>query len=98
LRLPARPGARVIHQHPPHHLRRGGEEVGAVLPVLLVMRDEAQVGLVDQCRWLEDMSGSFASQLRAGQPPQVGVDKVGGAVPDMSIGGAELPQQLRDRA
>ena len=48
-------GAGMVDEHPPHHLRGHGEELGAVLEGL-VLRGEAAVGLVDERRRLQGVA------------------------------------------
>jgi len=57
---------RVIDEDAPHQLGGDAEELRAILPVGLMLVDQAQVRLVDQRRRLQSMIGSLAAQVTAG--------------------------------
>lgn len=58
----AAPG--MVHQDPPHHLGRDGEEVCSTLPIGLPLVDESKVRLVNQGSRLQDVSRSFVPKSR----------------------------------
>src|SRR5262245_47652207 len=62
-----------LNQNAPHGFRRGGEEVPT--PVELLIANETEVGFVDERRGIEGVVGSFRSQTRRRQPPQLIVDE-----------------------
>ena len=43
----------VINQNSSHHVRRHTEKVCAILPRHTPLADQSDVGLMDQCRWLQ---------------------------------------------
>ena len=65
--LAGRPLARVVDEDVAHHLRGDGEEVGAVLPVHVLLPDEPQEGLVHQGGGLERMSAPLAVDVAVGE-------------------------------
>lgn len=58
--------ARLIDQDAPHHLRRDGEEMGAILPFHRLLVDQAQVGFVNESRCLQSVAAALAPQI---EPP-----------------------------
>ena len=65
-----------IDEDTPHGLSRRSEEMTATVPGLgLVAINQSYIGLVDQCRCLQRLSGRFAPQLLRGQFTQFVVDK-----------------------
>jgi len=61
----------VIDENPPHHPRRHGEEVGAILPLHPLQVDEAQVALVDQRRGLQRVVLTLAGHVPPRQPSEL---------------------------
>src|ERR1051325_406945 len=59
--------ARPFHQNAPHGFGGGGKKVTAVLPLLLFLTEQAQVGFVDQGGWLEGLPGLFLGHLHRGE-------------------------------
>ena len=59
-----------------HGFSGGGEEVAAVVPmVVAVVADEAKVGFVDERGGLQRVAGAFVGHTGAGEPPQLIVDE-----------------------
>ncbi len=68
--------AGTLHQDPAHGLGRCGEEVAAMVPVLvLVVPDQPQIGLVNQGSRLKRLAGTFLGQPVRGQSPKLVVDQ-----------------------
>ena len=65
---------RVIHEHPPHHLCRDGEEVRTSLPLHVLLADEANEGLVHERGRLQGMVGPLAPKVCRGASPEPAVD------------------------
>src|SRR5262249_32740181 len=69
------PAAGVVHEDPPHRLRRDPEEVSPVLPVDAPLIDETEVGLVHEGGRLERVIGSLGPEVGGGEPPQLPVNE-----------------------
>jgi len=61
--------AGVVDQDPPHGLGSGGEEVSAAVELLVA--DQPQVRLVDECGGVEGVIGGFGGHAGGGEPPQL---------------------------
>ncbi len=59
--------AGTLHQDPAHGLGRRGEEVAAMVPVLIrVVADQPHIGLVNQGSGLKRLTGPLLGQLVRG--------------------------------
>ena len=65
----------MIDQDAAHRSRRDGEKMAAVFPAGGRLVGQAQVGFVDECRWLERVIGPLVPQRRGGEPAQFVVDE-----------------------
>src|ERR1019366_2282371 len=65
--LPRRGTSRPVEQDAPHHLRRYGKEVRAVLPIDVVDVDQLQVGFMHERRGLDRISRAFIPHETPGQ-------------------------------
>ena len=63
----------MVDQNAPHGFRRGGEEVAAVVEVLVA--DETQVRLVDQGGGVQGVPGILRGHPRGSELPQLVVDQ-----------------------
>src|SRR5262249_16452396 len=89
-RLP--PGA--LDEDSPHGLRRGREEVAAA--VELLVPDEPQVRLVDECRGLERLPRLLPRQAQRGELPQLVVDEWEERGRSLWVAGRDGGQDLGD--
>jgi hypothetical protein len=62
-------GAGGIDQHTPHDPGGHREEVLSVLPLDALDVDEAQIGLVNEGRWLKRVPTAFAAHVLACDSP-----------------------------
>src|SRR5262249_61437794 len=67
--LPRTAGSRVVDEDASHHLGGGAEEVRAILPVVVFVRDKSDVGLIDQGRRLQDVTRTLLAQQPSRQLP-----------------------------
>jgi hypothetical protein len=67
--------AGVTDQDAPHHLGGDAEELGAILPVDLVLIDEPEINLVHQRGRLEGVIGAFPAEEADGLAVQLFVDQ-----------------------
>jgi hypothetical protein len=65
--------ARVIHQDFPHELCRHGEKMGSILPLRQTLFRQAYIRLVNQCRALQSMAGTFAVKVVIGDLAQFAI-------------------------
>jgi len=70
----ATPRACVFHQNLPHHVRGDSDELRTIVPYGRLVGHEMQVGLMNESRRLQRMSGPLATQIRVRQPPQLVVN------------------------
>jgi hypothetical protein len=70
------PRPRVIDQDSSHQVRCGSKKVCAVLPMVLTMGDEPEVGLADEGRGLQDVARLLLAEVVVSQFPQLGVDQL----------------------
>src|SRR5439155_3926376 len=68
-------GTRVIYQNVAHHLCRHGKEVRAILPLDILLIDELQICLINQCRSLQSVRRILSVHVAFGQPAQFGIDE-----------------------
>src|SRR3989442_10669520 len=68
-------GACVIDQYMSHHLRRHGKEVGAILPVHILLVYQPHIGFIDQGCRLQRVAGAFATHVVMGQTPEFVIDQ-----------------------
>jgi hypothetical protein len=86
----------VVDQDAAHLRGRDGEEVHAIVHLERLAAEEAEIGLVDQRRGLQNVAGAFAAQVAGGQPVQVGVDDADEPVGGFFVAFARVLQQLRN--
>ena len=68
--------ARILHQYPPHRLRRSRKEVPPAVPLLNLLHiHQPQVRLVHQRRGLQRLARLLVGQLGGGQFAQLLVDQ-----------------------
>ena len=67
--------ARVIDEHPPHHLRGDAKKVRAVLPGDALLPDQLEVDLVHERGRLKGVSGGFVTQEARGLLSQLAIDE-----------------------
>ena len=65
----------MVDKHAAHQLRGGAKEMRPILPVVVMVRDEAQIRLIDQGGWLQHVSGRLAPKMRSREKPQLRVDE-----------------------
>jgi hypothetical protein len=65
----------MVDQDLPHHLRRYSQEMASAAVIRLPLANQPGVGFVDQRRGLKRMPWPFVTQLIAGKPAQLGVDR-----------------------
>lgn len=65
----------MVHQDQPHQVCCHAEKVRAVLPVLLVLIDHAQVGFMRQRGGLQRMAYFLPAQITGGELSQLIVDE-----------------------
>jgi hypothetical protein len=65
----------VVNQYAAHQVRGDPEEVGAVLPLDVVLVDQAQEDFVDEGGGLQRVVVPLAPDVIAGQPPQFFVNQ-----------------------
>jgi hypothetical protein len=58
----------VVDEDPAHDLRRRAEEVRPVLPVVVLVGEQAEVGLVHERSRLQNMTCPFVVKAAARQP------------------------------
>ena len=63
-----RPG--VVHQDSSHQLSGHTEELRAILPARVVLINQFEIGLVDECRGLERVIGPLVTQVAGGDAAQ----------------------------
>ena len=85
--------ARVVHEDPPHHLRRNPVEMCAALPGHSLLSDEPHVRFVDESGRLKGVVGSLAAQVGSSAAPQLLVNKRHEVVPSLEIASAPRLQQ-----
>src|SRR5438874_2125051 len=68
------PPPRVIDEHAAHHLGGDTEEMRAIFPGDTTLRQQADVRLVDDGRWLQCLAAALAAQVAGGQPPKLALD------------------------
>ena len=61
----------ALDQDLAHGVRRDGAEVRAVLPAPRLVLHQAKVGLVNERRRLQRLTGPLAAQIIGGEPPQL---------------------------
>ena len=67
--------ARILHQNPPHRLRRGREEMTSTVPALRLVPDQPEIGFVDQCSRLQRLAGRLVGQLLGRQQTEFLIDQ-----------------------
>ncbi len=85
----------MVHQDPPHGLRRDRAEMRPVLSIGLALIDQPQIRLVDQGRAVRAQVRSFLPQQTRGQPAQFLVDEWKQLVRGSPAPGAQVDEQLR---
>jgi hypothetical protein len=68
------PTARVIDEHSAHALGSNAEELRSVLPRHTCRIDEPEICLVDECRGLERVPGTFVAHRKLRLPPELRVN------------------------
>lgn len=63
------PRAGPLDEDLPHRDRGNGDETRTCLPILLLVLDETEIGLVDERRGLQRLARPLTSQVAPGQPP-----------------------------
>ena len=95
-RLCAATGARRVHQDAPHHLRRHGKKLRALVPFDLGHVYQAEVDLVDQCGGLEGVALAFVLHVPASHEAQFGIDLLRQPLQGSFVAAAPGFQQIRD--
>ena len=87
----------VIDEDAAHRLRRGGEEVAAIIPLerLAVGSGEFDPGFMDQGGCLQGVVAALSGHAGAGQPAQFLVDEGKELIGELSVAGS---QGLQDAA
>jgi hypothetical protein len=70
----------VVHQNPPHELRRDAYELSPILPIGPILASQSHERFVDQSGGLKGMAGAFVAHLIPGEASQFAVhqrDQVG---------------------
>jgi hypothetical protein len=86
----------VIHQNLPHGARGDAEEVGPVAVLESSLIRQPEVGLVDQARGAEGVTGALAPKGAMGDPARLLVDQRNQPGHDVGMAAAQLEQQLGD--
>ena len=73
LECPTRTG--VVDQYATHHPRGQREELGAALPMRILLTPESQPRLVHECGWLQRVTLALASQREPCLPAKLLVDE-----------------------
>jgi hypothetical protein len=89
-----RPG--MVYQDAAHHLTADGEEVGAILPLGLLLIHQAKPRFVDQGRALQGVVAALTAKMAVSQPAQLGVDQRRELVDGGLITRGPLSQQCGD--
>src|SRR5262249_37713342 len=87
--------ARRVDEDAAHCAGGDGEKVRAIVPADLRDVDEAQVGLVDECRRLERVAATLASHVVAREAVQLGVDERNQSIECILIAAAPGQQKRR---
>lgn len=87
------PGAGAVDQDAPHHLRRDGEELRAILPGCPALIDEPDVCLVHERRRLECVARPLAPQLCRGATSKLAIDEHQDALARLEIPGGPRVQE-----
>src|SRR5262249_52147047 len=85
----------VVDQDTPHYLRRYGEEVPSVLPTNSLLVHEPEIGLVNQRRSLERVSGGLVTHVPSGHAAQLGINQRHQPVEGCGIAFAPGAEKLR---
>ena len=88
----------MIDQDAAHDRRDRAEEVGAVLPVRMLLPCEPEVGFVHERRGLQRVAGPFARQVARGERPQLVVHHGHHTVERRSIPAVPRLEQFGQRA
>ena len=86
----------VVDEDPADDLRRNAEEVRPVPPIDLPLIYQPQVGLMNQRRGLERVSGAFMTQLPSSDATQLRIDQWQQPVEGLSIAPTPIIEQRRD--
>jgi hypothetical protein len=89
-----RPG--VVHQDAAHHLTADGEEMGAVLPLGLLLIHQAKPRFVDQGRALQGVVAALAAEMAMSQPTQLAINQRRKLVHGRLVALSPLAQQAGD--
>ena len=87
---------RVIHEHPPHHLCRDGEEMRTSLPLHALLADEADKSLVHERGRLQGVVGPLAPQVCSGASPELAVDDLCEGIARLDVAARPRLQQPGD--
>ena len=85
-----------VHQNPPHHLGRDGEELRARVPFDVGHVHQAEVDLMDQCGRLQCIALGFVFHVAAGHPAQFRIDVLREAGQGGFVAAAPSYQEIRD--
>src|SRR5262249_20858174 len=88
--------AGAIDENAPHHLRRDGEELRAVLPLRAPLIDETQIRLVHERGWLQRVALPLSTKVRGSTVPQLFVDECHDALARVQISIPPGREELRD--
>ncbi len=88
--------ASVVHQDLSHQSRCNGNEVFTVLRLKGTLIRQAQVGLMNQCRGLQSVGGTFALKVMVSKGMQLIVEKRNQGVERLAVACLPLFDQLAD--
>jgi hypothetical protein len=63
--------ARIIDENLAHQMSGDAEKMRAAFPVGMILRNQAHVGLVNQCGGLQRLRRAFVGEVMAGEPAQL---------------------------
>ena len=92
--LQGAPLPRVVHQDPPHGLRRRPVEVSPVVEAGVANAGQPQIGLVHQGRRLKGVIRTLPAHVMCGQPAQLVVDQRHQRFEGRGVSGVPAGQQL----
>ena len=91
---------RMFNQNAPHQLGRNREKVGAILPLHALVIHQAHVGLIDQSRRLQAVTGALAFHVAPREAMEFVIDDGRQPVERGSVSvtpGSEQPAHLSTR-
>jgi hypothetical protein len=89
--------ARMIDKNAPHQLRRHAEEVGTVLPANIPPVNQPKINLINQCRGLQGVAGTFLAHVASSQSMQFRLDERNQLLEGRLIAVTPGAKQLGDR-